>query len=228
MADDPKVSSQPEPQELPTPEFSEKGDSSTSTDADVIVSKLTPILEKIVEQKVQSVKDKRFSEIERVLGGRSKVLAELKELGQSVPDNVLSELRLREIEERLSQSPAQPVQAGVDGSTPQKTAATEAIAELKENGLSENDPAFIELLRGRYSSRAEFDLKVQRYINGKLKPQKPASVADVVQGPAGSPPAKPDAQVLIAKLQGYQKFPTRYGKEIEETVKQLEAINWGK
>jgi hypothetical protein len=184
MAENQTESSPLESEELPVPSFSEKGDSSTSSGADDLVSKLIAQLEPLIDKKVQSVKDKRFSEIEKVLGGRDRMLAELEASGVTIPKEVRQEMRLRELEERLTQSPAQPAQPRDDGSSQATAAVTEAIAELKGNGLTTDDPAFIEILRGRYASREAFDLQVQRYINQKLRPAKPANPADVVQSPA--------------------------------------------
>jgi hypothetical protein len=182
MAENQLESSPSGEQELPTPSFSDQSDSSTSSGADEIVSKLLPQLEQIIERKVQSQKDKRFSEIEKALGGRSKLLAELEEAGVPITKEVRAEMRIRELEERLNQPQSQPVQARDDGSSQQKTATTEAIAELKEQGL-EVDADVIAIFRGQYKSRAEFDLAIQRHINRKLRPTKPANPADVVQAP---------------------------------------------
>jgi hypothetical protein len=179
----PLESSQSGEAELPTPQFSEKGDSSTSSGADEIVSKLLPHLEQIIERKVQSTKDKRFSEIEKALGGRSKVLAELEELGQPVSKEALGELRLRELEERLTQPTTQPAQVRDNGLSQQRAATTEAIAELNKYGLSSDDADFLALLRGTYPNRAAFDLEVSRHIVKKIAPPKPANPADVVQPP---------------------------------------------
>jgi hypothetical protein len=182
MAENQLESSPSGEQELPTPSFSDQGDSSTSSGADEIVSKLLPQLEQIIERKVQSQKDKRFSEIEKVLGGRSKLLAELESDGVSIPQEVRTKMEIRELRDQIAQQPAQPVQARDDGSSQQKTATTEAIAELKEQGL-EVDADVIAIFRGQYKSRAEFDLAVQKHINRKLRPAKPANPADVVQAP---------------------------------------------
>ena len=222
MADEnPEVSGQTGEPELPTPSFSETGGSPTSTGADEIVSKLTPILEQIVERKVQSVKDKRFSEIEKALGARQRVLAELESDGVSIPKEVRTQMQLRELEERLAQATGQPASPNVDGSTSQKAAVTEAITELKEHGLATDDPDFIEILRGRYASRAEFDLKVQKYINRKLRPTKPANPADVVQSPAARGASTVDVEKLTARLMELSKQPSKYAKEIAEIGDQL-------
>lgn len=173
--------------ELPTPTFSETSDGSPSADADAIVSKLQPLIESLVERKVQSTKDKRFSDIEKVLGGRLGLLAELEALGQEIPKEVRSEMRFRELEERLNQTP-QPAPVRDDGSSRQKAAVTDAISELQKYGLDPNDASFIELLRGKYANRAEFDLSIQRHIVNRLAPPKPASPAGVTQAPATAAP----------------------------------------
>ena len=222
MADETQLESgTPGNQELPTPEFSESGVSSTSNGADEIVSKLLPHLEQIIERKVQSTKDKRISEIEKVLGGRNKILAELENEGVSIPKEVRTQMQLRELEERLAQATGQPASPNVDGSTSQKAAVTEAITELKEHGLATDDPDFIEILRGRYASRAEFDLKVQKYINRKLRPTKPANPADVVQSPAARGASTVDVEKLTARLMELSKQPSKYAKEIAEIGDQL-------
>lgn len=215
-----------EAEELPTPSFSEQGASSTSNGADEIVSKLTPLLEQIVERKVQSVKDKRFSEIEKVLGGRDKMLAELESEGVNIPKEVRTQMQIRELQERLAQQSPQPAQADVDGSTSQKAAVTDAIAELQKYGLTSNDPAFLELLRGKYANRSEFDLKVQRHIVGKLAPPKPANPADVVQPPATNQASTPDVSSKIARLGELQKQPTKYKAEIAQLVTELDKAGW--
>jgi hypothetical protein len=184
MAENQLESDQSGEQELPTPSFSDQATSSTSTGADEIVSKLLPQLEQIIERKVQSVKDKRISEIEKALGGRSKILAELEEAGVPITKEVRAEMRIRELEERLTQPPTQPAQAVDAGPSTQKAAVTDAIAELSKYGLSSNDPGFIELLRGKYQNRDAFDKAVLGHIVQKIAPPKPANPADVVQAPA--------------------------------------------
>jgi len=200
-ADQTQESSQPgDAGELPTPSFSGSGDSSTS-ESDAIVSKirsalledLKPVIKEMAEKQAQSVKDKRISQIEKKIG-RLGLLAELEEQGATIPDNLKQEMRFRDLEERLTQ-PAQPAQSVDNGLSTQKQAVTDAIAELTKYGLDSNDAGFIELLRGKYANRAEFDLKVQRFVVGKLAPPKPANPADIVQSPvtAGATGKNPDA-----------------------------------
>jgi len=187
MSDETQLeSSQSGEQELPTPSFSDSGGSSTSSGADEIVSKLLPQLEQIIERKVQSTKDKRISEIEKVLGGRDKILAELEASGVEIPKDVRSELRMRDLEERLSQQAVQPAKVRDDGSSTQKAAVTDAIAELNKYGLDPNDAGFIGLLRGKYTNRAEFDLAVSKHVVNKLAPQPAPSPAGLTQAPAAA------------------------------------------
>ena len=203
--ENPEVSSQPENEELPTPQFSGSGDSPTSTDAEALVSRLveslTPKIEEAIERKVKSAQDKRLSKVDeaerirKALRGRADLLAELESSGVEISKELRNEMRIRDLEEQLAQQVVQPTQVRDDGSSGQKAAVTEAIAELSKYGLDSNDAGFIELLRGKYANRAEFDLKVQRFVVGKLAPPKPANPADIVQSPvtAGATGKNPDA-----------------------------------
>jgi hypothetical protein len=176
---------------------------------------------------VQSTKDKRLSKIEKALGGRLDLLAELEEQGVTIPKDVRTEMQIRELQERLDQPPTQPAPVRDDGSSQLKAATTEAIAELKNNGLTTDDPAVIDLFRGQYRNRAEFDLAIQRYINQKLRPSKPANPADVVQSPALSPnQPTDDTSVMVARLAELQKMPTKNRAEIQALKKELEKRDW--
>jgi hypothetical protein len=210
--ENPLESGQPGNQELPTPEFSETGASSPSNGADEIVSKLLPQLEQIIERKVQSQKDKRISEIEKVLGGRSKILAELESEGVTIPKEVRTQMQIRELEERLAGRSEQPAPSVDVGPSTQKAAVTEAIAKLNEYGLTSNDPAFIEVLRGKYTNRDAFDKAVLGHIVGKLAPQKPANPADVVQSPVRTAAqGSADVGSLQAELMQLAKTPSAPG-----------------
>jgi hypothetical protein len=227
MAEQNQVSGNPESgEELPTPSFSSESDSSPSDQSDVIVSKLLPHLEQMIEKKVQSTKDKRFSEIEKVLGGRGKILAELESDGVNISQEVRTKMELRELREQIAGQSAQPAPAVDNGLSTQKAAVTEAIATLNQYGLSSNDPAFIELLRGKYSSRDAFDKAVLGHVVGKLAPQKPPNPADVVQSPVTSPATVSDTASKIARLTELQKQPTKYRKEIAELAAELDKAGW--
>ena len=208
MAEEPQLeSNQPGEAELPTPSFSGSGDSSPSGGADEIVSKirsalledLKPVIQQTIERQVQSTKDKRIADIEKKMG-RLGLLAELEEQGATIPENLKQEMRFRDLEERLTQS-TQPAQSRDDGSSQQKQAVTEAIAELSKHGLDTNDAGFIQLLRGQYKNRAEFDLAVTRHVVAKLAPQKAASPADVVQAPATGGVAGKSVEALTSDYQ---------------------------
>jgi hypothetical protein len=221
MADETQLESSPSgEQELPTPSFSDSGVSSTSTGADEIVSKLTPVLEQIVERKLQSVKDKRISKLEE---GQSSVLAVLEEMGVQIPKEVRTEFRLRELEGQKTQTSAQPAPTVDAGPSTQKAAVTEAIAKLSEYGLSSNDPAFIELLRGKYQNKDAFDKAVLSHVVTKIAPPKPANPADVVQSPARGGAQSVDAGKLSAELNQLYKNPSAPGamQRIAEIGKQL-------
>lgn len=189
---------------LPTPTFSAESRGSTS-DADALVSKLldqlTPKLEDLIARKVQSTKDKRVDKIEKVLGGRLDLLAELEGEGVAVPKEVRNELRMRELEERLNNPTAQPVPGKVDGSTDQGLATAEAVAELKKYNLDPNESDFIQILRGQYPSKEAFDAKLQRYILGKVAPKQPPSPAGFTQAPATGGATPQNVETLTKQYQ---------------------------
>lgn len=208
MQQDPQVSGQAgDSGELPTPTFSDKAPSSTSTDADDIVTKVLARLEPVIERKVQSQKDKRLSKIEKALGGRLDLVAELEGEGVTIPPEVKTQMQIRDLQDRLTQpaaEPEQPSSAREDGSSTQRTAVNEAVAELTKHNLTP-DAAFIELCRGRYTDRASFDLAVSRYILGKVAPTQqttPPSPATIVQPPVtASAPGKKSVDQLRTEYQ---------------------------
>ena len=229
-ADTPQESSQAgDTGELPTPEFSESGASSTSDGADVTVNKsrselldeLKPFIQETIERQVQSTKDKRIAKIE----GRLGLLAELEEQGATIPDNLKQEMRFRDLEERLTR-PAQLASPRDVGTSQQKQAVVDAIADLKKYELDSNDADFIGLLRGKYANRAEFDLAVSKHVVNKLAPQKPASIADVVQSPVRGGVQVSDVDPLIAELNEWQKMPSQYKTQIKQRVAELEKRGW--
>lgn len=197
--ENPQVSDPTGEAELPVPQFSEQGDSSPSVDVDAIVNRvvdrLTPQLEQVAERKAKSLQDKRFNKIEKELGLRSGVLAELESEGVTIPQEVRTRMEIRELREQVAQRDTQPESVRDVGPSQQKTAVTEAIASLQQYGLEANDPGFIEILRGKYANKAEFDNKVLGHIVSKLAPPKPANVADVIQSPAkgGATEKSPEA-----------------------------------
>lgn len=194
-------------EELPTPSFSNTGDSSTS-DPNVSVSRLSPAdlqaIEQIVDRKVQSTKDKRFAKIEERLGLRDGLLADLEAQGVTIPENVRTQMQIRDLQEQLTQRPQQPAQAGDNGMSSPRQAVTEAISELKKHGLDPNDAEFIAIARGNYKDRAAFDLAVSRHVIGKLTPATPASPATATQGPARS----------SAQDDGGKRFSDKYEAEL--------------
>jgi BMFP domain-containing protein YqiC len=167
----------PSDEGLPSPTFDEKsGDSPTSLDAEAIVSQIRNQLAKDVQEQVErkfkSATDKRFSKLDKI-GNVADLLADLQNNGVEIPDNLKTEYRIRELEERLESKPAQ---AKDDiGVSSQTNAVTDALAEMAKYQLDTNTPEFIALLKGQYRNRDAFDAAVAKHIVGRLAPQKQAS-----------------------------------------------------
>ena len=112
-----------------------------------VVEKLSPVLEK----KLQSMTDKRFSKVDKALG-----LSELEEMGVQIPDHIKTEMRLRNLEQQ-----SQPVQQPSRGSgAPQDSDAVSQV--IKDAGLDANQPEVISLLSGQYRNLDHFQAEAYK------------------------------------------------------------------
>lgn len=178
MTDTPLESAkEPVNQEPPTPKFTEVSPASPPSTPDIstlaaeVAKQLRPDFEKLV----QSTKDKRFSEIEKRLG-----LAELEEMGATIPDNVKLEMRLREMESRSSVQP--PIQGRVE---PQDSEQVSTV--IKEVQLDANSPETISLLRGTYRNIDHFRAEAYALKAKQLNQKQPdLSAAPAMQTPPQS------------------------------------------
>lgn len=126
---------------------------------------------------IQKGTDKRFETI----GGDIKRILELKEQGLN-EDQIKRELWI----DKQIQGQDVPLQTAPVGneSGGQAPDVESAFRTVEEYGLSTNDQEFLQLIRANSKlSKAAFDAKVKDYVLGKVKPPKPANVADVVQAP---------------------------------------------
>jgi len=148
--------------------------------------------------------ESRVTEIEKAL--------RLKEKGFD-DDEIMHRLKVDEIYNR-GIDPEPVVQAPV-ATASRDTYLEEATRVVQESGLSDTDPEVVRLMVTHAKSDEYYKLALR-----KLKAPTPDS--------AGVPPMKPEGLAhsenndeLVAKLAEYQKKPTVYGKEIEETTKKL-------
>jgi hypothetical protein len=135
------------PQPLPKPTFTEAPVSSTSgpdveTLAEKVAAKLRPDFEKIA----QSTKDKRIAKLEKAMGVGD--LAELEEMGATIPDPVKWEYRFRQLEQQNVRQESGGTGLQSDGDSVSKV--------IQETGLDANRPEVLDLLRGQYRNMDHF------------------------------------------------------------------------
>ena len=169
---------------LPNPSFGEEESASLPGDSDVMqqVANLEKRLNDF-DRRWQSDKDRRIPQIEQQLDSVRKdvgsVLSDYRKLieGGTNPDVaewLVGRLagRVDEIEENRPQTPSPS-----SGNEVQDDVTTEALGKLEKYGLSANDPAFIKLLRGRYSNTDTFRATVYQYILERAVPGNDTSLS---------------------------------------------------
>lgn len=178
-----------EPQEAPLPEVPSgvSGDQpisapalDTDTLVDAVVAKLSPVLEEKISRTVQSTKDKRFSDLEKI-----KKL--LDETGGNVSEASFR-MQVDEIQEKLSSEP----QAGTGGWSESDTAFAQAQSAqlLQGAGIDFEDPEYKLLVAqygGAISNPNQWVQVVQTFVD-----QKATKVAkqDVTPAAAAGEPSR--------------------------------------
>jgi hypothetical protein len=154
------------------------GQSQQLSNVDALVKQVESLQKEI--RGLQKGTDKRFEKF----GGDIKRILELKEQGLD-ENGIKRELFLDSLINGQQQDtpPTSPV--GNEVKAGQAPDVESAFKTVEEYGLSANDPDFIALLRNNARlDKTAFDAKVKDFVLGKVKPQKPANPADVVQSPA--------------------------------------------
>lgn len=216
MNDETKVSGSTVDEGVPTPTFTEKTDSPTSN-VDELAKKVAELLSPTIENKVKSLQDKRFSSIEKKLGG----LEELEQLGATIPESVKTEYRnrelnqrLEEIEKRTSSSP----QTNSQGSG--KVEANEWSRVIEEVGLDLKSPETISFLRGEYRNVDHFTAEAYK-LRDKIKSQPKPSI-ETSPSVTGKSPSNQGKEAVAEELAKLQANPSKDNKARRaELAKQL-------
>lgn len=224
MSEETKVSGETPETKLPQPKFSEPSASSTSAPASSNTQPFTEAqlaqLEGIIEKRVQSVKDKRFSDLERSNSELSRVVADLKGRGVALPPDLETQYQVETlVKQELSR------QQPVDKSMSSQEKAFDYMGVLKDYGLDTNDPEVLKLVGGTYTNEAHFTREAGLLAVRKAKASTPSSSTEppVSSTVVPTPVALTDAEksTLDLKLRGYYKQPIRFAKEIKELEKKL-------
>jgi hypothetical protein len=185
---------------LPQPTFQDKVPASspsalTPDQIKAFSDALKPVIEEVVERKVQSSKDKRFSTLERGESVMREVLATLKSQNVAIPRELEQELQLKDyIDQRLA-GVAPAGDKSMSGAGANQSGNFNVVEELNSLGLSTNDQDVVKLAGGVYRNADHFRAEARLLA---LKKAKPSSPSDTLSpAPVGSPIVKPEAIELI-------------------------------
>ena len=148
-----------------------------SPDVSALVKQVDDLKKEI--RGLQKGTDKRFEKFD----GNIKRILELKEQGLTEPQ-IQRELWIDQ--QMQGQNPHPPEPVGNENSR-QAPDVESAFRKLEEYQLPQDDANFLALIRRSSGmDKTAFEVEVNNYVLGKVKPQKPANPADVVQSPVTS------------------------------------------
>jgi hypothetical protein len=141
----------------------------------------------------QSTKDKKVAAIEKRLGMTD--LAELEAMGATIPENVKTEYRFRNLEQSPSESsPEQPASSPGNGAA---LTAQDVSEVVKKYQLDANESDVLEALRGTYRNRDHFEASLASLALARAnRPQPSPAEASSLQAPASG--VTPDEKSLRA------------------------------
>ena len=205
--------------ELPTPTFTDASPASapSTVDADSLAAKVAEILRPTIERTVQSVKDKRFADIQKQLGR-----ADLEDVGvQLTPEQELR-LQVRELQRYVQQQT--PVQAvsQASGTTQDSDRVSQVI---KEYGLDGNRPEVIKLLSGQYRNFDHFQAEAGKLAVKQHLAAPPDTSAAPSMGGGGSPRSLTPEQreEISGQIVALSSEPTKNAAQIKALREQLKG-----
>ena len=163
----------------------------TSTfDAEALLKSLEPLIEK----KVQSVKDRRFDDIDKRLGGAEAIMERVKSL---IPEDKFNELKkeleFEELKRRVyGEAPTgAPKPSGTQPSGAALQTAREIVSKL---GLQESEPDVALLIAKHESDPVQLAIELTKHSNKPRPAPTPASVS-----PQPGQPSEPASQDALRK-----------------------------
>lgn len=169
---------------LPIPKLETPSQASpSSVDTDAIVKQVEERLRREIRQ-AQSMKDKETAAANKKLGIDD--LSELEAMGATIPENVKTEYRFRQLETQRGTDNSPARQAPSPGNGAELT-ATDVSEVVKNYQLDANQPEVLEALRSTYRNRDHFEATMARLAMAKTKqPQPTPAESGSLQAP---PPA---------------------------------------
>lgn len=218
-----QVSGESTPDEgLPQPQFQDKTPASPTSapSSEQILEALRPIIQAEAKKAAQSVKDVRFSELDKV----KELLAQIKESGGTIPPALEQQVQMQDtIRRTLTEMGVAPVtdksMSGATGANQKDDFNT--VAELQAVGLDTSVPEVLNLVKdlgaGKFRNPDHFRAEAAKLA---LKLANPGQVTDTATNPPrGQLPPRQDEAALRAE---YQKAVAPLRGNIE-AVSQLQA-----
>lgn len=207
-----------------SPEVPVGASASGGFNEDELVSKIVARLAPEIDKRVQSVKDKRLSALDK-LGGVDDLLA-LKDYIKAKNGDVDAAVREMRIDQVLSGQSASPAPAGTGAAVEAPSDIKEWTAEvLNEAGISFEDPEYKALAGERVATRAEWDRKLTRFVAKRNKQGVTPGAASAVGDGGGATPAagSKDAQLnsKYARLRELQVMAPSL--QINQEMKKVEG-----
>lgn len=225
---------------LPTPTFSKETDGSVSS-ASTASGQATPDLEarilQEVDKRLQSIKDKRISEMQKqieeqggLLGALSGVLPpEVLEQHKGAIENAELRRKVDALYERDAQPASPPVSQGkVEWEKTQERVKDifhkAGLADKPEAVLNSPDYiAFFKMHGGNFEDGADMLAKAAEYaIGAKASPKSVSAAAGIVQQPGGTLGSPPKQEELEAQYEKLAKDPVGNGAAMRLIEKQLQ------
>ena len=155
---------------------------------DAVVEKIVARLDGVLDRKLQSVKDKRFSKLDQ-LGDISPLLAIKDQLMAAGLDEgkfnaVVKDYR---IEQLLASQPASPVTGGtVTAPEPANDIKTWTAEVLSDAGIAYDDPEYLELVKKPVASRGDWDRNLTKFVAKRSKQATVPGAASAVASGTGA------------------------------------------
>ncbi len=204
-------------EEVPTPKFTETSrDSATSAlDPVEIAKQVADILRPDFEKMAQSTKDKRIAALEKKVGS----LAELEEMGVTIPENVKTEYRQRELDQRIKELESRGTASTQNSQGSGKVETSEWSRIIDEVGLDTKSPEYIGFMRQEFRNLDHFEAEANRLK--RRMDSKPNPSIETSPSLNGKLPVQKDDAALLAELQELQKTPTKNQKRMAEIEEKL-------
>ena len=219
MANDSEVVDGEGANEKPNSEVSEPGTSPSAVDLATLADTLLPSLEKEIEKRFQSYKDKRFDKITTQVTDMQNILTKYNQLISSgkTPEEAQERLELDQRLEILEQQLSGKVPPENPPGTQETVASESTQAILKQLGLDENNPEVTKVLRESKDLAAQ----LASFINLSTSQKQTEPNPGAVQPSGGGKTSYESVDQVVERLDVLYRHPSAHKEEIDKLVLRL-------